>query len=165
MDSGLQLALWVAIVSYGLMAGIYFTFSVFVMRSLKSLPDDMAVACMNSINTVILKSAFMPLFFGSSVLAFLLIVAGFQSLMPAWAIASGLIYLLGMLGITVMFNVPLNKQLQSVTTENQSLIWNHYALYWTRWNHVRTLYIGLCSLFGSAITYLCCWIDCWIAGG
>ncbi|WP_101758251.1 DUF1772 domain-containing protein [Oceanicoccus sp. KOV_DT_Chl] len=123
MISWIEPALLLAVLSTGLMAGIYFTFSVFVMRALKRLPVDVAIACMNSINTVIVKSAFLPLFFGSGLLVLLLIIVNDGGLASVWIISASVIYLLGMLGCTVVFNVPLNNRLQSVNAENKALIW------------------------------------------
>lgn len=141
-----ELAHYIAAISTGLMAGIYFTFSVFVMASLKALPDGTAVASMNSINRVILKSGFMPLFFGSSLLAFLLLFvdAGDSSI---WLISAGVVYLLGMLVCTMAFNIPMNNHLKAVTSQNESRVWQHYVIYWTRWNHVRTISSLLACLF------------------
>ena len=59
---------WIMALCSGLMAGTYFAFSGFLMRSLASLGTAQAVAAMNTINSIILKSAFMPLFFGSTVI-------------------------------------------------------------------------------------------------
>ena len=54
---------------YRINGGIYFTFSVFVMSSLNQIAANQAIEAMNSINRVILKSGFMPLFFGSCIVA------------------------------------------------------------------------------------------------
>ena len=140
-------ALLVAAISTGLMAGIYFSFSVFVMTSLKELPDSTAVASMNSINRVILKSSFIPLFFGSCLLALFLMLfvdAGSSSLLTG---SAGVIYLLGMLTCTIVFNIPLNNRLQTVTRENESQVWQHYVIHWTRWNHIRTVSSLLAFIF------------------
>ncbi len=153
MGSWIEPLLWLAIVSTGLMAGIYFAFSVFLMTSLKRLPVDVAITCMNSINTVIVKSAFLPLFFGSSLLSLLLIVINDGGFASVWINCAGVIYLLGMLGCTVVFNVPLNNRLQSVTDENKAFIWEHYLVYWTRWNHLRTIScLVACILYLFAIS-------------
>ncbi|MGB0752441.1 MAG: hypothetical protein ACPGQI_10815, partial [Gammaproteobacteria bacterium] len=61
----LNLIAWLVAVSSGLMAGTYFAFSSFIMQSLKALDGLDGIRTMNSINKVILRSMFMPLFFGS----------------------------------------------------------------------------------------------------
>jgi uncharacterized membrane protein len=59
------------------MAGVYFALSDFIMRSLDRLDAANAVEAMNTINEVILRSWFMPLFFGTSLL-YLLLILPFQ---------------------------------------------------------------------------------------
>ncbi len=54
------------VVLTGLMAGVYFTFSVFVMKSLNELPAFQAAQAMNKINDVIVNTLFLPIFFGST---------------------------------------------------------------------------------------------------
>jgi uncharacterized membrane protein len=139
MTDGLwEAALWAAAISTRLMAGIYFVFSVFVISALKALPDTVAVMTMNSINRVILKSAFMPLFFCSSLLSLMLIILVGDGSASKWIGAAGTVYLIGMLLCTMLFNVPLNNRLKDVTPENESVIWQYYSIHWTRWNHIRT---------------------------
>ena len=74
IESLIQALLWIAAISAGLMAGVYFAFSSFIMRSLDRLDAADAADAMNVINEVILRSCFMPLFFGSSLLYLLLTV-------------------------------------------------------------------------------------------
>lgn len=139
MHTFFEAALWAAILSTGLMAGIYFAFSVFIMAALKILPDDSGVLAMNSINKVILSSAFMPVFFVSSALAVVLVVINHDDALSHWLMLAGGFYLIGMLLCTMVFNVPLNNRLQSVTSQNQQAVWQNYVKQWTRWNHVRTI--------------------------
>ena len=67
-ESMLALSLTVATIGAGLMAGVYFAFSGFIMRSLDQLGASQAADAMNAINEVILRSWFMVLFFGSTLL-------------------------------------------------------------------------------------------------
>ena len=60
IESLTRVLLWIAAVSAGLMAGIYFAFSGFIMRSLDRRDAANAVEVMNTINEVILRSWFMP---------------------------------------------------------------------------------------------------------
>ncbi|MEM7069891.1 MAG: anthrone oxygenase family protein [Pseudomonadota bacterium] len=147
LDSVIALSLNIATLGAGLMAGVYFGFSVFVMHSLDRLGAVQAADAMNSINRDILKSWFMPVFFGSTLLyAALSGIAIFNSDLPGrWLlVAIGLLYVSGMFLCTAIFNVPLNNRLaESTDDENtKSQTWTHYYLYWTRWNHLRSV----CSL-------------------
>ena len=113
----LTLILWTAALGSGLMAGIYFAFSTFIMRAFASLEPAQAVAAMNAINSGILRSLFMPLFFGTSLLSLALMVAGalkWGEPGAGWLLLAGFIYLLGMFLCTALFNVPLNNALAAV---------------------------------------------------
>lgn len=134
-----EAALWAAVLSTGLMAGIYFAFSVFIMSAFKTIPDTSAAIAMNAINKVIVKSAFMPVFFGSSLLAIVLVFLALGDERAGLIMLAGGVYILGMLLCTVLFNVPLNNRLLKASLENQAEIWQNYVIEWTRWNHVRSI--------------------------
>lgn len=143
-DSLLTMLIAIAAIGAGLMAGVYFAFSGFIMQSLNRLGDAKATDAMNSINDVILRSWFMVLFFGSTVLfATLIAIALFSTDLAGrlMLIVSGLIYVLGMFVCTAVFNVPLNNRLAHVKIEdsNQSEVWTIYFKRWTRWNHLRAV--------------------------
>ena len=136
--------LWFMALSSGLMAGIYFAFSVFVMRALATLERAEGMRAMNAINAVIVRTAFLPLFFLSSLAALALAVTGGLR----WGVSGGTamaqggaIYFIGMFMVTVGRNVPLNNALAAVDPASQAgaAIWARYLKEWTRWNHVRTL--------------------------
>jgi uncharacterized membrane protein len=57
------------------------------------------------------------------------------------ACIAGLVYLLGSIGVTMVFNVPLNNKLAAVPASAKDLTahWQAYRAPWTRWNHVRTV--------------------------
>lgn len=135
---------WTMALCAGLMAGTYAAFSSFIMRSFATLDTAQAIAAMNAINTVILKSAFMPLFFGSTFIALLMAMVGLWQ----WgepgadqALAGGLTYVVGMFVVTAAGNVPLNNALARVSGggEEATRTWSHYLKQWTRWNTLRTI--------------------------
>ena len=136
---------WLMAVCSGLMAGVYLTFSVVIMKSLATLSPSLGIDAMNAINKVILKTAFMPLFFGTSVLALVMIVASlwFQSESGAGTmLTAGLIYFFGMFVSTAAINVPLNNKLAKVSGDGDEaqLVWQEYLKRWTRWNTSRALW-------------------------
>lgn len=149
MNLTASLAVIITALAFATMAGLYFTFSTFVMRALHSLPAPQAIAAMNAINKVILASWAMPLFFGSSLLAAASIWFGAvyftAPAAQAAVIVAGSIYLLGMLGVTALFNVPLNNRLaaadlQAPGPEDQARhLWDDYYRRWLRFNHIRTV--------------------------
>ncbi|NJL60948.1 MAG: DUF1772 domain-containing protein [Methylacidiphilales bacterium] len=133
-----------AVLGCGLIAGVFFAFSTFVMSALAKLPSAQGIAAMQSINLTVINPLFMGVFLGTSaVCVFLLVFSLLNLLQPGviyWFIGS-LLYLFGTFGVTIMFNVPLNDALGKVepgSTEGTSL-WNSYLTNWTFWNHVRAI--------------------------
>ena len=134
----------ILILMSGLMAGIYFTFSVFVMRALGELPPVQGAQAMNRINDVIVKPLFLPLFVVSSIGMAALLVWSFIDPEPGISVpaaTAAAIYLAGMTGVTAFGNVPLNNRLLRLAGEHQSLAdyWHDYQPAWNRLNHIRTL--------------------------
>ncbi len=130
-------------VATGLMAGIYFAFSVVVIKALAQLPNTEGAKAMNQINDVILKTTFMPLFFISSL--WYLGLLFWNTFNPASSdpsvIWASLIYLIGMFGVTAFGNVPLNNELKRNADDSKALAasWSRYIRTWVRLNHIRTL--------------------------
>lgn len=152
-DSMMGISLTIAAIGAGLMAGVYFAFSGFIMRSLDQLGALRATEAMNAINEVILRSWFMVLFFGSTLLYAILSAIAFldANLAGRWLLfATGLIYVFGMFLCTVMFNVPLNNRLAEVSKGDDTEVetWTLYSKHWTRWNHIRSV----CSLATLALS-------------
>jgi anthrone oxygenase-like protein len=99
---------------------------------------------MNAINSTILHSLFMPIFFGTTVAsAVLVIISLFRRAEPGATamLAGGLIYVAGRFLCTMFFNVPLNNALAAVDPESGAAAstWARYLKEWTLWNHVRTI--------------------------
>lgn len=136
--------LWFSAIGCGLIAGVYFAFSTFIMTSFARIAPAAGIAAMNAINVDIVKSVFMPIFFGTILTATILAVLAFFR----WGgpgstavLVGGLFYVIGMLGVTLVFNVPLNDALGAVdpsSAEGASL-WARYVRDWTFWNHVRLI--------------------------
>ena len=126
-----------------LVSGIFYAFSTFVMKALGRLEFREGIAAMQSINVVVINPLFFLAFFGTGALCAAAIVGSFVSgsevsLVPA--VAGGLLYLLGCLGVTIVGNVPLNDRLAKMHPEDAAAesLWRTYLVRWTRWNHVRT---------------------------
>jgi len=148
--------LWTAALSSSLMAGIYFAFSGFIMKAFGKIEATHSIAVMNSINASILRSAFIPLFFGSSIVSALLVIFSFAhwgEAGTALTLMAGAVYFVGMFVSTALFNVPLNNSLARLepNSSNAHQVWSRYLKTWTKWNHLRTV--------SSLVTcMLCVWI-------
>ena len=154
LTSGL---LWFSALGCGLMAGVYFAFSTFIMTSLGRLDQAAGIAAMNAINVDIVRSLFMPLFLGTTVAGAALVVMGALRLSEPGAIsmiAGGGLYVIGMFVVTMAFNVPLNNALAAVqpSAPAADAVWATYLKDWVFWNHVRTVASVVASaLFVSAL--------------
>ncbi|MEH6662168.1 MAG: anthrone oxygenase family protein [Parasphingorhabdus sp.] len=144
MEQVITATLWFAAVSVGIMAGVYFAFSAFVMQSLDASGRATGMLAMQSINRVILKSLFLPLFFTSSLACLLLAVFGLMQwgTPGAWQmVIGGALYIVGMLVVTAAANVPLNNALEATDAAgpDAEAMWRRYMQRWLPWNHVRTV--------------------------
>lgn len=133
-----------AIIGAGLTAGIFFAFSTFVMAALARLPPDQGIAAMNSINITVINPWFFSVFFGTPIVcAILAVMALLRWSEPGAALilAGCLIYIVGSLVVTMVFNVPLNNALAAVTSAagEGGALWTRYLSEWTFWNTVRTI--------------------------
>jgi len=133
-----------------LVGGIFFAFSTFVMAALGRLPSEQGIAAMRSINLTVLNPWFFAAFFGTALGAAALALVGiFDWGAPgsAYLLAGGLLYLLGSILVTAVFNVPLNDALAAVQAGGD--IWPRYLVTWTTWNHVRTI-----ASLGAATSFI-----------
>lgn len=124
----------------GLMAGTFFAFSTFVMGALGRLKPSSGIAAMQSINIVVINPLFLGVFLGTGAISVVLMtIAMMQQAMP-WLVAGGALYVVGTVGVTMGFNVPLNNRLAALDPEGAAgaELWTHYQVRWTAWNHVRT---------------------------
>lgn len=142
LERGLTGILVAAALGSGVTAGIFFAFSTFVMAALGRVSADQGVAVMRAINVTVLNPLFMLAFMGTA-LACALLAAGSLVVWsgPAGklALAGALIYLMGCLAATMVFNVPLNERLANASPGQLVTLWPHYLKAWTNWNHVRTI--------------------------
>jgi uncharacterized membrane protein len=149
--------LWFSALGCGLLAGVYFAFSTFIMTSLGRIDQAAGIAAMNTINVEIVRSLFMPIFIGTTLTsAALAVMTVFRWGEPGTIamLAGGAVYVIGMFLVTVIFNVPLNNALAAAhpASAEAASLWARYLQDWTFWNHVRTAAsIGACALFIAAI--------------
>lgn len=140
----LPLLTLITAIGSGLMAGLFFTFSTFALTALAKLPPEQGIAAMNSINVVILNTTFFIIFFGTAALSLGLGVTGILRWTEpgsAWLLIGSLLYLVGVIGVTMVFNVPLNNALAAVAPASPegAAMWTRFLAQWLPWNHVRTL--------------------------
>lgn len=133
-----------AVIGAGLNAGLFFIFSICIMAALARLPAEQGIAAMQAINVVILNPLFLLAFMGTAVLALILVAGGFVYGGPArfYLIAGGLVFLGGVILVTMIVSVPMNNALDALQpgSEEAARLWSSsYLVDWVRWNHMRTL--------------------------
>ena len=131
-------------VGAGLVAGVFFAFSTFVMKALSQLPSEQGVAAMQRINVVVMNPVFLGLFVGTALIAGICgvgAVLSWGSFQSASLLAAAVLYVVGCFGVTVAFNVPRNERLAGLQAESAeaSAYWQVYLREWVFWNHVRTV--------------------------
>jgi uncharacterized membrane protein len=146
-----------ALLGSGLMAGVFFAFSSFIMKALGRLPAEQGIGAMQAINVVVINPVFLGVFMGTAVLSVLIGLLA----VPQWGspaavlyLGAGVSYLVGTFLTTVVGNVPLNERLADCPAASPESVamWEHYLERWTTWNHVRTLAAALAVvLFASAL--------------
>jgi uncharacterized membrane protein len=138
-----QLALLAAL-GCGLIAGVFFAFSTFVMKALGKLPAASGIAAMQSINVAVINPWFLGPFVGTAGASLVLVVASLRHWADpraAYWLAGGLLYLVGTFLVTGLFNVPRNDALAVVAPDRPEApaVWTSYLASWTAWNHLRTI--------------------------
>jgi uncharacterized membrane protein len=145
MSNGLTLVILVlAALGSGLMGGVFFAFSTFVMQALGRQPAAEGMGAMQSINITVINPWFMSVFFGTAILCVLAIVTSFWQGGTAGALCTLLgaaLYLAGCILVTMKGNVPLNNALAKLAPADpaSASYWSSYLRDWTRWNRVRTI--------------------------
>jgi uncharacterized membrane protein len=135
----------------GLVAGVFFAFSTFVMKALEGLPPAQGIAAMQRINVTVINPFFMAVFLGTGAACALLAVSSLMRWREPgtrFLLAGSALYLAGALLVTLACNVPRNEALAAVDPASPAAarLWAEYVRGWTAWNHVR----GAAALLAAA---------------
>ena len=142
---GLTLAC--AVLTTGLMAGVFYAYAVSVNLGLAEQPDASYVATMNEINEKIQNPLFVPVFFGAVAFPLAALIAHlphrrsgrFRLIFLCCALYFG-----GSFLVTVLANIPLNEELARVSADAPAdELARARAAYegpWNFWNGVRALF-------------------------
>lgn len=128
----------------GMIAGLLFVFSNFMMKVLARMSPENGISTMQAINTAIVNPLFLLIFLGSALACVANVIYCFMHWNQpgiSFLLAGSAMYLIGTFGVTIAFNVPLNDTLASIDASNPSSVqvWKDYLAAWTVWNHVRTI--------------------------
>src|SRR5262245_3917038 len=157
MERLLSVITLVAAIGSGVVGGVFFGFSGFVMRALDRLRPAQGIAAMQSINVVAVRPPLMTALFGTALACLGLVASSLMRWREPVAplrLAGGLVYLAGAVGVTMLGNMPRNNALASVDPESASgeNAWREYVPGWTAWTTVRTVAaISAAALFTLAL--------------
>jgi uncharacterized membrane protein len=160
LDRYLFVLTFTAAIGCGLIAGVFFAFSTFVMPALARLQPSQGIAAMQSINITAINPLFMLALFGTAVACLFIVIFALLHWHQSGTIylsIGSVLYLVGAILVTMLGNVPLNNALALVSDLPSAIVkpdsfdgatlWAKYLTDWTFWNHVRTL----AALAASAI--------------
>jgi uncharacterized membrane protein len=133
-----------SIIGSAAVAGLLFAFSNFVMKALAQQEPENGIRIMQAINIHILNPLFLILFFGTALTLAVLGVVAFINLKApgmAYLLIGSLLYLVLVIGTTIVLNVPLNNGLakQNPESAGSAPYWKQYLIDWVKWNHLRTI--------------------------
>ena len=152
----LDFLLILSILSCSLVTGFIFTYAIIVMPGLSQLTDKEFVRAFQVTDSVIQNNhpLFITIWLGSlvSLLGAILVSIVSVGLSEAWLITFiGVIYLIGVQGITISIHLPLNKHIQTLKIEelSEQCLSEERVKFEARWNfynNVRTFFSFLVSL-------------------
>lgn len=133
-----------------LVAGVFLSFSDFVMRGLVQAPAYAGAMGMVGLNRTVYRSVFMTLLMGfvpGAMILAALALWQLSGMAQALAVTGSVAYLAGVMAVTGLGNVPMNRRLDGMAGDGPATAgyWPDYALRWTRLNHVRVVGAGFAS--------------------
>jgi len=145
-------------ITTGLIAGLFYSWTCGITQGLGNLPDTGYLGAFQAINREIQRPWFFISFLGTVLLlpvSAWLCYRGHQQTSFLFLLNASLLYIIGVFGVTIAGNVPLNEMLdktnlQSISVESIAEIRKSFESKWNQLNTVRTL-CAIASLAGTII--------------
>jgi uncharacterized membrane protein len=145
MKAAQTVALLIATITMGLMAGVFGLYAHSIMRGLHTTDDRTFVGSFQAIDRAIVNPLFLATFLGalasSATAVALLLAAGRRSVLPWVAVATGL-YLVAVI-ITFAVHVPLNDDIKAAGDPSHIDVTAVRRAFnegrWTAWNAIRAV--------------------------
>jgi uncharacterized membrane protein len=139
-----DIILLITTVFSALIAGLFYAYSCSVNLGLGKLSDIEYIKAMQSINREIQNPLFFTCFFGALILIPLSAYLNYNqqpSVRFCLLLIAAFAYIVGVFGVTVGGNVPLNNALEnfSVINATQESIRDQRALFETKWNTLNAI--------------------------
>lgn len=141
----------------GLLAGVFYGFSVAIVPALRAIKGTRHIAAMQSINVKIINPVFFLSFFGPALL--LPLAAFLLRDRPQFGLllVASLLHIVGAIGVTAAGNIPLNNRLagydvDQLTEKEADQIRKDFQAPWTNFHTIRTL----ASIAATVLVFLAC---------
>ena len=144
----LDISLFFSILLCALAAGFILTYAIIIMPGLSKLDDKEFIKAFQVTDGIIQNNQpiFILIWVGSIISVLGTIITSILSLgiVEAWLIIfAGVIYLLGVQGITISIHLPLNKHIQkidinSINSQTLSEVRKNFETKWNYFNNIRT---------------------------
>ena len=128
-----------------LVAGLFFAWSVSITLGLARVSDSEYVSVMQSTNRAIQNPLFFGAFFGAQIFLVVCLFIFYGQTSRFWLIlAAAVIYTVGVMGVTIFGNVPMNNaldnfDLSSAQKDEIALQRKNYEARWNNLNTIRTV--------------------------
>jgi len=127
-----------------LVAGVFQSFSDFVMQGLLRAQPAGGIDAMQQLNRTVFRSIFLAMFLALVPVSLAFAIYAWISLdglSSQLIIAAAVIYLPLVFIVTAAGNVPMNEKLDKLppTSAEAAAYWQSYGRVWTRWNTIRTI--------------------------
>jgi uncharacterized membrane protein len=137
----IDILLVIIILQIGLTSGLLFIFAFAVNPGLARLSEEEYFRAMKYINIVILNPIFFLVFMGPLItMPILTYMSWNDSSMFILIPISTILYLLGVLLITTIKNVPLNNKLEKLSSTEFKGVFIWYRKPWNFWHNIRTFF-------------------------
>lgn len=143
-----KISLFVTAFLVALIAGLFYAYTVSVNLGLGKLSDAEYLRSMQSINRAILNPWFFMSFMGSLIMlplsTWLASRAGGYDLSFYLLLAATILYVVGVFGVTISANVPLNESLDKFNISSATLqeVYSKriaFEIPWNKFNLIRTI--------------------------
>ncbi|WP_165422781.1 DUF1772 domain-containing protein [Ktedonosporobacter rubrisoli] len=144
----------------GLLAGVFYAFSVAIVPALRSIKGESHIAAMQAINVKIENPVFFLSFFGPT---FLLPLAAFLYRgLPQFGllVVASILHIVGANGATIAGDIPLNNelakrdayQLSEAEAEQIRTEFQRPGSAWMKFHHIRTF----AAIAATALVFIAC---------
>ena len=160
MNTVFKIILAITTTGAGLIAGLLYAYSVSVNLGLSQLNSSSYLLAMQNINKAISNPLFFISFMGTAILLPICTWLAFTKSIdsPFWLLLSAtILYLIGVLGVTILGNVPLNETLASfnISDASKEIIESHRIQFEKPWNDFH-LIRTVTSIISFALAVFAC---------